>query len=131
MHVIYKIDFTKRLRRTRRWGSKRRAADQQLYNLSGVLKRNEPAFDLCKIANSKCNSLRTIGWPMEAGLLHQEKTMARQAIWESIANTTPEQLIAGYSELIQRQIDQDASNAFLLTFMFKSLTGSRRSVLIK
>jgi hypothetical protein len=68
---------------------------------------------------------------MEAGLPHQEMKMAEQAIWESIVQTTPKQLIAGYSELIQRQIDQDGSNAFLLTFMFKPLAGSTKSILIR
>jgi hypothetical protein len=57
--------------------------------------------------------------------------MARQAIWESIAQPTSQQIIAGYAELIQRRIDQDGSNAFLLTFMFKPFAGSEKSVLIR
>ena len=39
--------------------------------------------------------------------------MASQAIWESIAKITPKQIIAGYSELIQRRIDKKGDNAFL------------------
>jgi hypothetical protein len=65
---------------------------------------------------------------MEAELPHQENEMARQAIWESIARTTARQLITGYSELIQRSMDQ-GFNAFLLSFMFKPLAGSKRAVL--
>jgi hypothetical protein len=60
--------------------------------------------------------------------------MVVQAIWESIAKITPKQIIAviaGYSELIQRHIDKKGDNAFLITFMFKSLAGSRQSVLIR
>ena len=57
--------------------------------------------------------------------------MARQAIWKSIAKITPKQIIAGYSELIQRHIDKKGDNAFLLCFMFKSLAGSRQSLLIR
>ena len=57
--------------------------------------------------------------------------MAKQAIWESIAKITPKQIIAGYSQLIQRHIDRNGSNAFLITFMFKSLAGSRQSVLMR
>jgi hypothetical protein len=57
--------------------------------------------------------------------------MASQAIWESIAAITPKQIIAGYAELIQRHIDKKGDNAFLLTFMFKSLDGSRQSVLVR
>jgi hypothetical protein len=68
---------------------------------------------------------------MEAGLPHQEMKMAEQAIWEGITQATPKELITGYSELIQRQIDQDGSNAFLLTFMFKPLAGSTKSILIQ
>ena len=68
---------------------------------------------------------------MEAGLLHQDTKMARKAIWESIATTTAKQLIAGYSELIQWEIDQKGSNAFLLTFMFKPLPGSKNGILIQ
>ena len=68
---------------------------------------------------------------MEAGLLHQDRKMARKAIWESIAQVTPNQIIAGYSELIQREIDQKGSNAFFLTFMFKPLPGSRNGILIQ
>ena len=64
-------------------------------------------------------------------MLHQVKEMARQAIWESFAKITPKQIIAGYTELIQRHIDKKGDNAFLLTFMFKSLVGSRQSVLIR
>ena len=51
--------------------------------------------------------------------------MASQAIWESIAKITPKQIIAGYAELIQRHIDKKGDNAFLITFMFKSLAGSK------
>ena len=57
--------------------------------------------------------------------------MARQAIWESIAKITPKQIIAGYSELIQRHIDKKGDNAFLITFMFKSFAGSRQSVFMR
>ena len=64
-------------------------------------------------------------------MLHQVTKMARQAIWESIAKITPKQIIAGYSELVQRHIDKNGDNAFLITFMFKSLSGSRQSDLIR
>jgi len=57
--------------------------------------------------------------------------MARKAIWETIAQVTPNKLIAGYSELIQQQIDNEGSNAFLLTFMFKPLPGSKNGILIQ
>ena len=57
--------------------------------------------------------------------------MATQAIWKSIAKITPKQIIVGYSELIRRHIDKNGDNAFLLTFMFKSLAGSRQSLLIR
>ena len=64
-------------------------------------------------------------------MLHQVKKMASQAIWESIAKITPKQIIAGYAELIQRHIDKKGDNAFLITFMFKSLAGSKQSILIR
>jgi hypothetical protein len=67
---------------------------------------------------------------MEAGLLHQESPMAVQAIWESIAQITPEQLIAGYSELIQERMDHDFDGYFL-SFMFKPLAGPPKSHLIQ
>lgn len=57
--------------------------------------------------------------------------MVVQAIWESIAQITPKRVIAGYSQLIQRHIDKKTDNAFLITFMFKSLAGSRQSVLMR
>jgi hypothetical protein len=57
--------------------------------------------------------------------------MARQAIWESIAKITPKQITAEYSQMIQRHIEKNGDNAFLLTFMFKSLAGSKQSVLIR
>jgi hypothetical protein len=44
--------------------------------------------------------------------------------------STPEQLIAGYTALVQQRIDQ-GFNAFLLTFMFKSLAGSRKAFLLQ
>jgi len=56
--------------------------------------------------------------------------MARPAIWESIAQTTPEQLIAGYSELIQEHIDH-GFDGFFLSFMFKPLPGSPKTWLIQ
>jgi hypothetical protein len=49
----------------------------------------------------------------------QKDSVLFAAGWESIA---PKQLIAGYSELVQREIDLEGSNAFLLTFMFKPLS---------
>jgi hypothetical protein len=52
--------------------------------------------------------------------------MARQAIWESI--TYRKRLIGGYVELIQRSMEQ-GFNAYLLSFMFKPLPGSRKTVL--
>jgi hypothetical protein len=64
-------------------------------------------------------------------LLHQVTKMARQAIWESIAKITPKQIIAGYSQLIQRHIDKKGDYAFLVTFMFKSLAGSKQSILMR
>jgi hypothetical protein len=70
---------------------------------------------------------------MEAELPHQENEMARQAIWESIAQTTDitaRQLIAGYSELIQRRM-KDGSNVYFLSLMFKPLAGSPKTLLIK
>jgi hypothetical protein len=59
--------------------------------------------------------------------------MARQAIWKSIARitdvtATARQLIAGYSELIQRSMNH-GSNAYLLSFMFKPLAGSLKAVM--
>ena len=57
--------------------------------------------------------------------------MARQAIWESIAQTTDitaRQLIAGYSELIQRSMSH-GSNAYFLSFMFKPLAGPLKAVM--
>jgi len=57
--------------------------------------------------------------------------MARKAIWQSIARITPKQIIAGYSELVQRQIDHEGFNAFLLSFMFKPLAGSTKTRLIQ
>jgi len=57
--------------------------------------------------------------------------MARQAIWKSIALTTDitvRQLIAGYSELIQRSMTH-GSDAYLLTFMFKPLAGPLKAVM--
>jgi hypothetical protein len=67
---------------------------------------------------------------MEAGLPHQEKTMALRAIWKSIAHATPEQLIAGYSQLIQERLDH-GFHGYFLSFMFKPLSGSSKSRLIK
>jgi hypothetical protein len=67
---------------------------------------------------------------MEGELPHQENKMARQAIWESIARTTARQLITGYSELIQRSMSH-GSNAYFLSFMFKPLAGSPKTLLIK
>jgi hypothetical protein len=67
---------------------------------------------------------------MEAGLFYQEKKMARQAIWKSIAQTSPNQLIAGYSKLIQERIDH-GFDGYFLSFMFKPLSGSRKAGLIK
>jgi hypothetical protein len=61
----------------------------------------------------------------KAELLNQEKTMARQTIWKTIAQSSPKQLIAGYTELIQQRIDEGFSG-FLLTFMFKQPAGSPR-----
>jgi len=52
--------------------------------------------------------------------------MARQAIWESIAYRN--RLIGGYTELIQRSMKQ-GFNAYLLSFMFKPLPGSRKAIL--
>jgi hypothetical protein len=63
-------------------------------------------------------------------LLNQEKTIARQAIWKSIAQSSPKQLIAGYTELIQQRIDE-GFNAFLLTFMFKQLAGPPKALLMQ
>jgi hypothetical protein len=57
--------------------------------------------------------------------------MARQTIWKSIAQTTDitvRQLIAGYSELIQRSMTQ-GSDAYLLSFMFKPLAGPLKAVM--
>ena len=56
--------------------------------------------------------------------------MARQAIWQSIAQSSPKQLIAGYTELIQQRIDEGFS-AFLLTFMFKQLAGPPKALRIQ
>jgi hypothetical protein len=56
--------------------------------------------------------------------------MARQVIWKSIAQTTVKQLIAGYSELIQRRM-KDGSNVYFLSLMFKPLAGSPKTLLIK
>jgi hypothetical protein len=67
---------------------------------------------------------------MEAGLPHQEKTMALRAIWKSIAQTTPEQLIAGYSKLIQERIDH-GFDGYFLSFMFKPLAGPPKTRLIQ
>jgi hypothetical protein len=67
---------------------------------------------------------------MEAGLPHQERTMAVQAIWKSIAKTTPEQLIAAYSKMIQERIDH-GFDGYFLSFMFKPLMGSPKTRLIQ
>ena len=56
--------------------------------------------------------------------------MAQQAIWKSIAQTTAKQLIAGYSELIQRLLG-DGSNAYFLSFMFKPLAGPPKALLMQ
>src|SRR4029077_17292603 len=60
----------------------------------------------------------------------RRKKMARQAIWKSIAQSSPKQLIAGYTELIQQRIDEGFS-AFLLTFMFKQLAGPPKALLMQ
>jgi hypothetical protein len=67
---------------------------------------------------------------MEAELPHQEKEMAREAIWQwqPIAEKT-EKLIAGYSDLIQRSITQDGLSVYFQSFMFKPLAGSLKVVL--
>jgi len=62
--------------------------------------------------------------------------MVRQTIWESIANTprngiSKQQLITGYAELVQRHVDQNGSNGFLMRFMFTSISGSPKSVLLQ
>ena len=67
---------------------------------------------------------------MKAGLLNLEIEMAGHAIWQAIAPTTAKQLIAGYSELIRRRID-DGFNSYLLTFMFRSLHGSAKTLLVQ
>lgn len=56
--------------------------------------------------------------------------MALPAIWKSIAQTSPNQLIAGYSELIQERIDHGFDGSFL-SFMFKPLAGSPKARLIQ
>ena len=56
--------------------------------------------------------------------------MAVRAIWKSIAQTTPEQLIAGYSNLIEDRIDH-GFDGYFLSFMFKPLPGSPKTRLIQ
>jgi hypothetical protein len=51
-------------------------------------------------------------------------------IWKSIAQITPNQLIAGYSKLIQEHIDQ-GFNGYFLSFMYRPLAGSPKSRLIQ
>jgi hypothetical protein len=65
---------------------------------------------------------------MEAGLPHQEKAMAERAIWKSIAQTSPKQLIAGYSKLIKERIDH-GFDGYFLSLMFKPLAGSSKALL--
>jgi hypothetical protein len=70
---------------------------------------------------------------MARGMLNcliREKDNGQTSQWKTIAQSSPEQLIAGYTELIQQRIDQ-GFNAFLLTFMFKSLAGSPKAFLLQ
>ena len=100
--------------------------------VNGVLKRIWPTFESCKSLIESESAIRRalLDGRGKAELLNQEKTMARQAIWQTIARTSPKQLIAGYTELIQQRIDEGFS-AFLLTFMFKQLAGPPKALLMQ
>jgi hypothetical protein len=100
--------------------------------VNGVLRRIRPTFECCKSLIESESAFRRalLNGRGKADLPNQEETMARQAIWKTIAQSTPKQLIAGYAELIQQRIDEGFSG-FLLTFMFKQLAGSPRALLLQ
>ena len=54
--------------------------------------------------------------------------MARQAIWKSIARTTPRQLIAGYSKLIQDGNDYGFDAYFLKLYVQAGCWTAERAV---
>jgi hypothetical protein len=106
--------------------------DHDFAALTGVLRRIRPTFESCKSLIESESAIRRalLDGRGKAELLNQEKTMARQAIWKSIAQSSPKQLIAGYTELIQQRIDE-GFGAFLLTFMFKQLAGPPKALRIQ
>ena len=105
--------------------------DHDFAAVNGVLRQIRPTFESCKSLIESETAIRRalLDGRGKAELLNQGKTMARQAIWKTIAQNSPKQLIAGYSELIQQRIDQ-GFNAFLLTFMFKQLAGPPKALLM-
>lgn len=106
--------------------------DHDFTAVNGVLRRTRPTFESCKSLIESESAIRRalLDGRGRAELPNQEETMARQAKWKTIAQSTPKQLIAGYAELIQQRIDEGLSG-FLLTFMFKQPAGSPRALLLQ